>query len=112
MLPRAMTNWPCKLALIGMMLVLAPSLAHAQSADLVLCDRVAADPSDPDKPADVRGVPDIAAADIATAIKFCKKVAGSSRRAMYQLGRAYAANHQTNEAMAAWKKAADKGSTS
>ena len=29
--------------------------AHAQSADLVLCDRVAADPSDPDKPADVRG---------------------------------------------------------
>ena len=107
-----MTNWPCKLALIGMMLVLAPSLAHAQSADLVLCDRVAADPSDPDKPADVRGVPDIAAADIATAIKFCKKVAGSSRRAMYQLGRAYAANHQTNEAMAAWKKAADKGSTS
>ena len=34
----------------------APLLAHAQSADLVLCDRVAADPSDPDKPADVKGV--------------------------------------------------------
>ena len=29
-----------------------PAIAHAQSADLVLCDRVAADPSDPDKPAD------------------------------------------------------------
>jgi len=95
-----------------MLLAFAPSLAHAQSADLVLCDRLAADPSDPDKPADVRGVPDIAAADVATAIKFCKKVAGSSRRAMYELGRAYAANNQPAEAMAAWRKAADKGSTS
>src|SRR6201987_1123537 len=90
----------------------APALAHAQSADLVLCDRVAADPSDPDKPADVKGVAEIAAADIATALKFCKKVAGSSRRAMYALGRAYAANQQMGEAMTAWRKAADKGSTS
>jgi len=69
-----------------------PVLAHAQSADLVLCDRVAADPADPDKPADVKGTPDIAASDIATAIKYCKIAANSSRRAMYQLGRAYAAN--------------------
>jgi uncharacterized protein len=91
---------------------LAPALAHAQSADLVLCDRVAADPADPDKPADVKGVPDIAASDIATAIKYCKIAANSSRRAMYQLGRAYAANRQTPEAIAAWRKAADKGSTS
>src|SRR4029079_18448581 len=36
----------------------------------------------------------------------------SSRRAMYQLGRAYAAGRQLPEAMAAWRKAADKGSTS
>jgi TPR repeat protein len=88
-----------------------PALAHAQSADLVLCDRIAADPTDPDKPADVRGISDIAPADVATAIKFCKKAAGSSRRAMYQLGRAYAANRQTTEALAAWRKAADKGSS-
>ncbi len=101
-----------RLAFAALILALAPSFAHAQSADLVLCDRLAADPSDPDKPADVRGVPDIAAADVATAIKFCKKVAGSSRRAMYELGRAYAANNQTADAMAAWRKAADKGSTS
>jgi TPR repeat protein len=73
---------------------------------------VAADPSDPDKPAEVRGVGDIAAADIATAIKFCRKAAGSSRRAMYALGRAYAANQQMSEAIAAWRKAADKGSSS
>ena len=94
------------------MLAALPGLARAQSADLVLCDRVAADPADPDKPADVKGVPDVAASDIATAIKFCKTSASSSRRAMYQLGRAYAANRQMPEAMAAWRKAADKGSTS
>ena len=90
----------------------APALAHAQSADLVLCDRLAADPSDPDKPADVKGVAEVAASDIATAIKYCAVAAKSSRRAMYQLGRAYAANRQMPEAVAAWRKAADKGSTS
>jgi len=97
---------------ITALLAMGPALAYAQSADLVLCDRVAADPSDPDKPADVKGVPDIAASDIATAIKYCKVAANGSRRAMYQLGRAYAANRQMPEAMAAWRKASDKGSTS
>jgi len=101
-----------RLGFAAMILVLVPRLAHAQSADLVLCDRLAADPSDPDKPADVRGVTDIAAADVATAIKFCKKAAAGSRRAMFELGRAYAADDQTAEAMAAWRRAADKGSTS
>jgi len=90
----------------------APLAARAQSADLVLCDRVAADPSDPDKPADVKGVTEIASSDVATAIKFCKQAASSSRRAMFALGRAYAANRQTSEAIAAWRKAADKGSSS
>ena len=88
-----------------------PSGAHAQSADLVLCDRLAADPTDPDKPPDVKGASDIAPADIATAIKFCKVASGSSRRAVYQLGRAYAANRQMPEAIGAYRKAADKGST-
>jgi TPR repeat protein len=90
----------------------APSLSHAQSADLVLCDRLAADPADPDKPADAKGTAEIAPSDIATAIKFCKTASNASRRALYQLGRAYAANHQIPEAIAAWRKAADKGSTS
>jgi TPR repeat protein len=89
-----------------------PSEVKAQSADLVLCDRLAADPSDPDKPADVRGTPDVAPSDIATAIKYCKVASASSRRALYQLGRAYAANRQMPEAIGAWRKAADKGSTS
>src|SRR5262245_65085864 len=92
-------------------LAAVPSSAYAQSADLVLCDRVAADPSDPDKPTDVKGAAEIAPSDIPTAIKFCKTASTSSRRALYELGRAYAANRQMAEAIGAWRKAADKGST-
>ena len=90
----------------------SPAQVKAQSADLVLCDRVAADPADPDKPADVKGVSDVAPTDVATAIIYCKVASGSSRRALYQLGRAYAANRQMPEAIAAWRRAADKGSSS
>jgi TPR repeat protein len=104
-----------RIAVTAVAIAAAPSLtswAHAQSADLVLCDRLAADPADPDKPADVKGVAEIVASDVATAIKFCKTASNSSRRALYQLGRAYAANRQVVEAIGAWRKAADKGSTS
>ncbi|QWG20855.1 sel1 repeat family protein [Bradyrhizobium sediminis] len=97
---------------VAVSIAAAPTLAPAQSADLVLCDRLAADPSDPDRPTDVKGVSDVAPSDIATAIKFCKTASGVSRRALYQLGRAYAANRQMPEAIAAWRKAADKGSSS
>src|SRR6202020_2443059 len=90
----------------------APPHMEPQSAYLLLCDRVAADPADPDKPADVRGRPHVAPSDIATAIKYCRVASASSRRALYQLGRAYAANRQKPEAIGAWRKAADKGSTS
>lgn len=86
------------------------SAAHAQSADLVLCDRVAADPTDPDKPASVQGVPRIEQRDVPIALKYCK-AAGASRRALYELGRAYAANGQMGEAVAAYRKAVAKGST-
>src|SRR4051812_11985993 len=103
---------------LGIWLLLPPSIASvpssatAQSADLVLCDRLAADPADPDKPADTQGVREISRSDIATAIKFCRIASASSRRALYQLGRAYAANQQLPEAIGAYRKAADKGSTS
>src|ERR1700694_253507 len=99
------------IAVSAILIVAMPTLAHAQSADLVLCDRLAADPSDPDKPADVKGVGEIAVAGVATAIKFCRTAAGSSRRALFELGRAYAANRQMSEAAAAWRKAAEKGSS-
>ena len=84
--------------------ILANEPAHAQSADLVLCDRIAADPADSDKPADVKGVSEIAPSDVATAIKFCKRASASSRRALYELGRAYAANRQMPEAVDAYRK--------
>jgi TPR repeat protein len=87
------------------------SSARAQSADLVLCDRVAADPTDPDKPADVKGTAEIAPSDVATAIKFCKSAAPASRRALFELGRAYAANRQLPDALAVYRKAVDKGSS-
>jgi TPR repeat protein len=104
----------CSAGLCLLALAIAPfhAPARAQSADLVLCDRIAADPSDPDKPADVKGVTEIAKADLTTAIKFCRTASGSSRRALYALGRAYAANRQMPEAIGAYRKAADKGSTS
>ena len=107
-----MKRWAHQLAITASLFALAPSRALAQSADLVLCDRIAADPADPDKPADVKGVAEIAAGDVATAIKFCGQASRASRRAMYALGRAYAADRQTAQAIAAWRKAADKGSTS
>lgn len=102
------------LAIVSVVLMAAvlADRARAQSADLVLCDRIAADPADPDRPAGVQGVAEIAAADIATAIKFCRTASAGSRRAMYQLGRALAAGGKTAEALAAWRKAADKGSSS
>jgi uncharacterized protein len=96
---------------IGLLALACAPQARAQSADLVLCDRIAADPADPDKPADVRGVSEIAPSDLATAIKFCKRASPASRRALYELGRAYAANRQMAEAVEAYRKATDKGSS-
>ncbi len=92
------------------------SPVQAQSADLVLCDRLAADATDPDRPADVKGVADIAPSDVATAIKFCKlasaaKAPAASRRALYELGRAYTISQRMPEAIGAYRKAVDKGST-
>jgi TPR repeat protein len=105
--------WACAFGSALSMLCIGAlhSPAHAQSADLVLCDRIAADPDDPDKPKDVQGVREIAASDVATAIKFCRIAAASSRRALYELGRAYAANRKMPEALNTYRKAADKGST-
>ena len=101
---------------VAVLAALAPTGVRAQSADVALCDRVAADPSDPDKPADIRGVTEVALSDVPTAVKYCKIASGSknatvARRALYQLGRAYAADSHWPEAIGLWRKAADKGST-
>jgi TPR repeat protein len=99
------------IALSALGFIGSPVSLRAQSADVVLCDRLAADPTDPDKPADIKGVAAIAPSDVATAIKYCKTAAKASRRTMFELGRAYAANQQFTEAAAAYRNAADKGST-
>src|SRR5712675_1791822 len=102
----------CGIWLLASTIESVDSPAKAQSADLVLCDRLAADPADPDKPADLNGTREIAQADIATAIKYCRIASATSRRALYQLGRAYAANGQLPEAISAYRTAAGKGNTS
>jgi TPR repeat protein len=105
----------CGVVLLALAFASAYSPARAaatESADLALCDRVAADPADPDKPAEFAGVATITPSDVQTAIKYCKRAAPVSRRALYELGRAYAANQQMPDAIAAWRKAADKGSSS
>jgi len=92
--------------------IAAPPLpARAQSADQVLCDRIAADPGDPDKPANIPGVAKIATSDIPIALQYCKAASAKSRRALYQLGRAYAADRKTDEAVKIYRQAIAKGST-
>ena len=100
------------IGLVALALGSFPFSVRAQPADLVLCDRLAADPADPDKPSDIKGTPEIAQSDLVTAIKFCRTASTASRRALYQLGRAYAANQQLPEALSAYRRAADKGSSS
>lgn len=99
-------------ALCALSLFCAVPDARAQSADVVLCDRLAADPDDPDRPKDLRGVRTIAPDDIATAIRFCRTGSASGpRRTLHALGRAYAAGGQMPEAAGAFRRAADKGSS-
>jgi TPR repeat protein len=107
-------TWGAKLAAFGLgLLALSVFVApvHGQSADQVLCDRIAADPADPDKPADVKGVTTVAPSDVPIALKYCKAAASKSRRALYQLGRTYAANRQIAEAVKLYRQAIAKGST-
>jgi uncharacterized protein len=89
--------------------------AGAAPADVATCDRLAAHPDDPDKPADVKGSLDIAAPDIATALKACKAAAAAPdppRRLLFELGRAYEFSRQPAQAAGAYRKAVEAGSTS
>lgn len=105
----------CSIGLLALSIAAAaPFSAYAQSANVVLCDRLAADPTDPDKPADVKGTSDIVQSDVAAAVRYCRLASAAphaSRRALYQLGRAYAANQQVSDAVTAYRKAADQGSS-
>lgn len=87
----------------------------AAPADIAARDRLAAHPDDRDKPAGVKGSYDIAKADVAAALKACKAVAAmpdAPRRIHLELGRALEFNRQNAEAVKAYRRAADAGSTS
>src|ERR1700730_11926095 len=98
-----------RIAVSAIAITAVPPLARAHRPYLVLRAGLPPDPADPDKPADVKGVPDVAPSDVATAIKYCRVAAGSSRRALYQLGRAHGAHKQMVEAIRGRAKAAGDG---
>lgn len=106
----------CALAALALATLLCPHMpAIAAPADIATCDRLAAHPTDPDRPADVKGNLDIADADIAAALKACTAAATSPdapRRIWMELGRAYEFARQPAQAANAYRKAADAGSSS
>jgi uncharacterized protein len=100
---------------IGIALATSTMGALAQSTDSATCDRLAAFPDDPDKPAGVAGNYEIPAGEIATALKACKAAAhaaGATHRTWFELGRAYEFSRQHAEAAKAYRKAIEAGSTS
>jgi TPR repeat protein len=99
----------------GIALAISAGPALAESSEIATCDRLAAYPDDPDKPAGVAGHYEIPSAEIATALKSCKTAAGAAdapRRIWFELGRAYEFSRQPAEALKAYRKAIDAGSTS
>jgi uncharacterized protein len=95
--------------------VVQTTSADASPADIATCDRLAAHPDDKDKLADVKGSYDIAGKDVPIAVKACKSAAAApdaARRLTFELGRAYEFNRQNAEAVKAYRRAADAGSTS
>lgn len=88
--------------------------AIAGPADIAACDRFAAQPTDPDRPADVTGHLEITEADLPTALKACKAAAAAPdapRRIWMELGRTYEFSRQMAEAANAYRRAADAGSS-
>jgi TPR repeat protein len=88
--------------------------ARAAPADIAACDRLAAHPTDPDKPADVKGSLVIADPDIVAALRACKAAAAvpdAPRRVWTELGRAYEFNRQPAEAANAYRRASSAGSS-
>jgi hypothetical protein len=110
-----MRTRPITIAAIGVVVAMSAAAALAQSTDGATCDRLAAYPDDPDKPADVAGNYEIPRDEIATALKACKAAAGTPdapRRIWFELGRAYEFSRRPAEGAKAYRKAIDAGSTS
>jgi uncharacterized protein len=100
---------------IGIAAAMGAAAALAQSTDAATCDRLAAFPDDPDKPAGVAGNYEIPRDDTATTLKACKAAAGAPDappHIWFELGRAYEFGRRPAEAAKAYRKAIDAGSTS
>jgi TPR repeat protein len=100
---------------IGIAIAASATAVGAQSSDSATCDRLAAFPDDPDKPAGVAGNYEIPAGEITTALKACKaaaRAADAPSRIWFELGRAYEFSRQPAEAAKAYRKAVEAGSTS
>jgi uncharacterized protein len=103
------------LVAIATVLLTPAAMADGESAEIETCDRLAAFPHDPDKPAGIAGNYQIPRPDIAAAVNACQAAASAAdapRRIWFELGRAYEFNRQTAEALQAYRKAVDMGSTS
>jgi len=88
---------------------------RAAPADIAECDRLAAYPDDPDKPAGVKGQYEIPRSDFRAALSACQRAAetpNAPRRIMFELGRAYEFSRQPAVAVNAYRKAITAGSTS
>ena len=110
-----MTKRSLMVVAIGAAVAMSAPPARAESADTATCDRLAAFPDDPDKPAGIAGRYEIPGPEIATALKACKAAANAAdapSRIWFELGRAYEFSRQPAEALKAYRKAIDAGSTS
>ena len=110
-----MTKRSLMVVAIGAAVAMSAAPARAESADTATCDRLAAFPDDPDKPAGIAGRYEIPGPEIATALKACEAAANAAdapSRIWFELGRAYEFSRQPAEALKAYRKAIDAGSTS
>jgi uncharacterized protein len=86
-----MTKRSLMVVAIGAAVAMSAPPARAESADTATCDRLAAFPDDPDKPAGIAGRYEIPGPEIATALKACKAAANAADappRIWFELGRA------------------------
>jgi TPR repeat protein len=89
----------------------AQASASAGAPDVRACDAVAADPRDPDRPADAPGVAQIAPPTAIATSPCAKAASGDSapRRVFYQLSRVYEASGSDADAVRFLQRASDLG---
>lgn len=108
----AAARFSCAAALLMLFIPSTIVPAQAKNADEAACDRLAAAPFDSDKPSDVEGVAQIPPQNVPAAVRSCEKAAstpGAHRRMWLQLGRALEFAGRSNQARAAYEKAAAAG---